>query len=1136
MAYSTAGAINITNSGAITADGEINASGELPVVVGIAALARGAGNVAVSSTQATPNAFTISAYMEGILATSVGGNVGVTNNAAIVNNAASGASGIKAATNGAGAVVVSNAGNVTASLNGVETSAVNGATSITNSGGVITTSTGAGVKSASTGGSITVTTGDATVSGKNTKINAQNIGVSAILAGGADGVVSVTNYGVSYGTSTGGVFAITGNGVTATNSASPLLASTENLSVANYGTIRALGAGATGVLATSSGGSVRVGNYSNHTIAAAGIGIDASALGAVTIINGDLVGPNPDGAITSGQQGIRAVSTGVGDVQVANGANASINAGSAGVYDGIEAATSGAGRVTIQSAGTITATGNGVNVTAAVGNGGLASVISNANTINAGLTAIKSTVTTGDISIANSGLITAAAGDGVQANTTTGAIGVANSGAIVSQTASAIRIQNSGSAASTILNDAGGTLRGAGSSTSSAVISVNNAGTSPTTITNRGDIRSNRGAPGDLADYAMASATPAFGAMTINNSNMIRGRMALTEAADSFSNLAGAAWETTGLNSFGNGANTFSNAAGAQVQAWGTTTFDMGASAGNVVDNGGLIQLRNGADGTPATTNFAAAIPSAMLFNNSGLIDLSQDGSNLVSNRVNIQGSFVSSGNSRIAVNTQLGGVGSVSDRVFIDGNSSGTGTGIIVRDTVGGVGDANPVGIAVVGVKGANAPTDFTLNSASDHYKVRNGQPVLDKGLYFYYMGQTPTSTGCSNGYTCYSLFSAPTTAARSLPIAVTVSQDLWQEDWLMWEDRQVELRDEMLMRKDQAALGQSPACADATRRRNDAVGVSVNPRQDPQVACAGDAKRRYSDGGVSTWVKSIGSWANRNNAITGWGGGGRALSYDLGYRQNVFSMLGGADFIKKGVFSSEDFLIAGVMGGYLQSNVKFNQESGNLLGPTRFNYQGGTLGGSLTYMNHGFFVDGLLKVDLLSSNLYIPVPGLTNATAGVRVAGGVGNLGYRYDWGQFFIEPMAAFTYAAVDMGSIKSPANNLTMNFGGGNDFRGGFGGRLGFVTPSPYTNHLVEASFTGRYWSIFDANRGRTTDILSGDVSETIGDYTYGRDYGEVKGNLNIHSIGAGWSTFINTGLRWNAQWASITTKGGVAYRW
>jgi|GEM_PF-6374362 len=82
----------------------------------------------------------------------------------------------------------------------------------------------------------------------------------------------------------------------------------------------------------------------------------------------------------------------------------------------------------------------------------------------------------------------------------------------------------------------------------------------------------------------------------------------------------------------------------------------------------------------------------------------------------------------------------------------------------------------------------------------------------------------------------------------------------------------------------------------------------------------------------------------------------------------------------------------------------------------------------------------------------------------------------------------------------------------------------------------APSSGGCWTIFEANGGRTIDILSGGVSDTQSDDAFGRDCGEVKGNLNIYSVGAGWSSFVNTGVRWNAQWTTVTKKGGVADRW
>jgi hypothetical protein len=72
-------------------------------------------------------------------------------------------------------------------------------------------------------------------------------------------------------------------------------------------------------------------------------------------------------------------------------------------------------------------------------------------------------------------------------------------------------------------------------------------------------------------------------------------------------------------------------------------------------------------------------------------------------------------------------------------------------------------------------------------------------------------------------------------------------------------------------------------------------------------------------------------------------------------------------------------------------------------------------------------------------------------------------------------------------------------------------------------------------MFNSNAGRTATIVSDFTPDTIGDYTLGRDYGEIKGNVNVFSLGSGVSAFINTGVRFNDHFQTVITKGGLAYR-
>ena len=45
------------------------------------------------------------------------------------------------------------------------------------------------------------------------------------------------------------------------------------------------------------------------------------------------------------------------------------------------------------------------------------------------------------------------------------------------------------------------------------------------------------------------------------------------------------------------------------------------------------------------------------------------------------------------------------------------------------------------------------------------------------------------------------------------------------------------------------------------------------------------------------------------------------------------------------------------------------------------------------------------------------------------------------------------------------------------------------------------------------------------------------FGEVKGGVTlIPAAGAGWSAFVNAGVKFNEQFTTVTAKGGVSYAW
>jgi len=422
--------------------------------------------------------------------------------------------------------------------------------------------------------------------------------------------------------------------------------------------------------------------------------------------------------------------------------------------------------------------------------------------------------------------------------------------------------------------------------------------------------------------------------------------------------------------------------------------------------------------------------------------------------------------------------------------------TNINVTDTLPATAAAyNPVGIAVVGVNGTSSLSNFTL--AGNNVSTFDHTPVINEGAYFYFLGSGTGSTGCVSAQ-CYSLYSLPSQGAMLLPIAISGAQNIWQETSSLWEDRQTELRDGLR-------------------------GPLYRPSGDLPTR-KGPAPVAPLQSGLSVWAKAIGSWTNsRDTAYQT--AGGRTFAYDLGYNQNTGAILGGADFMGRGLFGPRSAIDLGLLGGYIDSNLNFGA-GGSL------HYTGGTLGASASLMSNGFYADGLFKADLLD----LGVNGLTlmnSATTHADTFGGLAETGYRYDIGQYFIEPNAVLTYSTTQIGQLQQ--FGVAYNFGNGDDFRGAVGGRVGMEVPNFIDNsHALQASLTGRYWGQFNGNAGNTVDILSGNASQAIGNYTVGQSYGEVKGNLALQSYGPGWSAFVNAGVKFNNQFDTVTAKGGVTY--
>jgi hypothetical protein len=225
---------------------------------------------------------------------------------------------------------------------------------------------------------------------------------------------------------------------------------------------------------------------------------------------------------------------------------------------------------------------------------------------------------------------------------------------------------------------------------------------------------------------------------------------------------------------------------------------------------------------------------------------------------------------------------------------------------------------------------------------------------------------------------------------------------------------------------------------------------------------------------------------------------------------------------------VVFGLVGGYIDSTLTFTS-GGNSL-----HYTGGTVGVTATYMDRGFFLDGLLKADLLNVGLNLASLQQfgfnTGSSVPTRNLGGIGNLGYRFVKDSFYAEPAVKIAYVQSTIGSINSLGTNVTIPTG--QSLRGAAGLRLGAVATGSST-HDYDFSITGRFWEEFSSTNGAV--FSSTGPAFTLTD-PHSKTFIEVIGMLDIANKGVGWSGFVNGGAQFNKDFTTITAKAGARNQW
>ena len=567
------------------------------------------------------------------------------------------------------------------------------------------------------------------------------------------------------------------------------------------------------------------------------------------------------------------------------------------------------------------------------------------------------------------------------------------------------------------------------------------------------------------------------GRISARNEGLMVGRVDLTDRSDRMVNDG--AWLVRGTNNFGDGWDRLRNDGFIQ------TAFDGGEAEETRFEN--LERFRN-----------------------LGILSMQDEdaGDNAAAARdyTYISGAFIGGG--YLGIDAFLGKDGSTADVLFIGDGVIGT-TRVNVNDVNSGAGGYNAKGIKFAIVNGGAVELDNFIMDEDSANAVRAGRNVIDKGMFFYDIALVPAAPSAPSAdiYSLaiepevmpelpgdeFRLIGVPDHEAMEMPTLATAAQGIWHDTAGVWLDRQVDLRNQILMA--------------GTMEQGADLPVAADPARKP--------------GGA--WGKVMGSWTSRDNgaALTIQG---NDYTYDLGYRQNTFGFLGGLDIGDEDVFASGDTLLFGVMGGYIDSSLDFRAST------TSIDYSGGTVGVYATYLNKGFFADALFKADILTATYSAPTLGVEE-DARVRTYGFTLDTGYRFELpSSLFIEPVATLSYAKTRSRDLDLPG--ATVEFGDNESFRGSLGVRFGGEVARTDTYRL-EASVTGRIWDEF---KGQNSAVIynAGDPL-TVRD-SFNSAFGEVGATLNVYSADDHWSGFVNGAYKFNGDAQTGSVKAGLRYSW
>lgn len=768
---------------------------------------------------------------------------------------------------------------------------------------------------------------------------------------------------------------------------------------------------------------------------------------------------------------------GGGDVGITVTRNASIDAGSDGVY-----VSSGYGNIDLTVRGEIYAGSDSLDANSTEGDIGI--FLARTGKLYADDNGIEVETDSGEVNLRVAGQIDAsdngidiensygntfvrlertseilAGDDGINVDSNYGNVALLVNGR-VSAGESAVKIEDGETVALIVGPD--GRLVGEGSR-DNAVVDIN--ADEAIFLLNAGTIRSGAKNLADRANDIAINFTGGVDSLMLN-ADEITGRFNGSKGDDVFANAG--EWTFTGNSHFGAGDDVLYNMNG----QYGTGVI-VNAVSRNRQETTQYLSL----DG----------------FLNAGVISLQdqESGDSFRRDRVLIDGDYAGD-NGLIALDVNLGSItgnpdvigpfgiapisGPDSDRFIVNGSVSGT-TFVRLNNIGQGPVEYDAFGIPVIQVGGdveqgatfalENGPIDFGLYS----YDLRYTKDVAAYDQDDDYDGAQSLATGGLNGApiiidSMWVLAATMDAEAYQMPVISYAAGNLWHATAGVWGDRTSDLRTGF------AGTGFGGGGADM------AAPTAANT-------------------GPGFWGRAFGGTVSRDfdNSFSTPGG---TETYSDSFRQNYYGVVGGLDFEQENVGQNSAWLF-GILGGLTGSTVDFDLSSGKV------DYQQVSLGAYATYLNGGFFADAMFKADF--GNMDFRSGGLADAVdASYTTIGVVADVGYRFGLGaNWFIEPKATLAYSSTDFDSID--VLGAGVEFDDGNSLRGRLGARAG--TTIDNGGNLITPYVEASVWNEFD---GDYSAAFTGIGATPTVSYDVGGTYGEVAAGADFMNVGSGWTAY------------------------